>query len=88
MARAASSIAVGKLLNIVAVLVVQPLLFDWSSKLKWGRYRTWLILGPVVVFIGHIVMQSTMTTLGSEPANWIPDSKHRHRLPSDCNQLV
>ncbi|MCL1914845.1 MAG: MFS transporter [Eubacteriaceae bacterium] len=63
----ASALALAKLLDLIEVLFFQPILFEWAAKGKLGRYRTWFIISPISCMVGHLMMQSYVTSV-------IPDS--------------
>ena len=57
----ATVMGIAKICDIIEVLFVQPVLFEWAAKKsKWGRYRTWFIVGPIVCLIGHLMLQSVI----------------------------
>ena len=57
----ATVMGIAKILDIFEVLFLQPVLFEWAAKKsRWGRYRTWFILGPIICLIGHMMLQSVV----------------------------
>ena len=60
MAATASALALAKFLNLLTVLFLQPVLLSVAEKLKWGRYRSMFLLCPIISFIGHLLMQSSL----------------------------
>ena len=57
----ATVMGIAKICDIIEVLFLQPVLFEWAAKKsRWGRYRTWFIVGPIVCFIGHLMLQSVV----------------------------
>ncbi|MCL1914357.1 MAG: MFS transporter [Eubacteriaceae bacterium] len=67
MAAVASAMATAKLLDLLEVLFLQPVLFEWASKTKLGRYRIWFVVSPIGCLIGHLMMESYVTAT-------VPDS--------------
>ncbi|MCL1913777.1 MAG: MFS transporter [Eubacteriaceae bacterium] len=63
MASIASALALAKLLNVIEVLMIQPMLFEWASKGRWGRFRTWFVVSPILCLLSHLMLESYITVI-------------------------